>query len=302
MKKMTVEQIEKKKNYIREQLEYKTGIYATLFIRTYNFILNCCHNNNQNWCFGKDVNDRVVAKYAYAATEYGNADHMGSSIINNIKQELSAMGYISFRLVDGAWRIYIKSDLDFLDCSLEYWITETNKNLNKEISDKKKLKDIYNHLCKHGINIYAFNRRCWKCGNITTIYTYYIDIQIKHELGSAYSMSNPNIVSGDAFDNFFKTNPKPNCFSEIGIGTITKIELILAKKIKTITKKYTQTMDKTYYMNICQHCQVAQGINFTVFHPTELESLSDNEIAQMKKFTISVAECDLKEEDLVEFM
>ena len=124
MKKMTTEQIENKKRYINEQLLSGIGNYSTLFIRTYYYILCCCRKNQQNWCYGKEAGDNKVARYAYAAVRDGYSDHMGNEIIYKIKQELSAMGYISFKLVDDTWRIYINRDLDFLAGKIEDFITD----------------------------------------------------------------------------------------------------------------------------------------------------------------------------------
>ena len=126
MKTMTPDQIANKKDYIRKQLSSGNGNYATLFIRTYYYILSCCRKNKQDWCYGSEANDTKVARYAYAAIGDGRPDHIGRDIIDRIKQELRAMGYITFKLVDDTWRIYVNRNLDFLDCDIEDLISDAS--------------------------------------------------------------------------------------------------------------------------------------------------------------------------------
>jgi len=119
---MTKEKIESKKEYIRNQLKNKNGIYSTLFVRTYYYILNCCRKNQANWCYAYSATDYIVARFAYAVVRDGRMDHMGCDIISRIKKCLSDMGYIELKKVDDIWRIYVIKELDFLDEPIENYI------------------------------------------------------------------------------------------------------------------------------------------------------------------------------------
>ncbi len=61
-------------------------------------------------------------------------------------------------------------------------------------------------------------------------------------------------------------------------------------------------MQKAYYMNLCKHCKATQGVNFTVFHPTEIDSLSNNELNKKIVFKLFPQECCLCEDDLIRFI
>ena len=276
---MTEEQIERKKQYIREQLENKSGIYATLFIRTFYYIASCCRENKTNWCYGYNATDSAIAKYAYATVRGGRVDHMGSGIVKKIKQELTQMGYLAFKEIDNTWRIYVLNELDFLAKPIEDYI-EGNKVIN--LGKDKKLSEIYQYLSKNGVDVYAYTRQCWCCGRDTTIYSYYLDVQIKNALGASYVK-------------------KIDYFSNLGLGYIDKLDNEIMNRVKTVTKAYSKTMERAYVLNTCSHCGAIQGINFTVFRPEELMKLSKEQLIAKREFTIALNECNLTKEDIATY-
>ncbi len=119
---MTKEKIESKKEYIRNQLENKNGIYSILLVRSFYYILDCCRKNQADWCYSYNATDYVVARFAYAAVRDGRMDHMGRDIIGRIKKTLIDMGYLAFKKVDDKWRIYVIKELDFLDKPIEEYV------------------------------------------------------------------------------------------------------------------------------------------------------------------------------------
>lgn len=302
MKRMTQEQIDRQKAYFKQQIAVPTGKYTDFVIRTYYYILQCCRREMRNWCYGKEVSDRNLAKFAYQNVYNGRVDHMGGEIVGKIKELLCAMGYIAFKKEDEQWRIYLKKELDFLPCSIDEYMVRKTEKLTCEKSDKTN--EIVQYLVKEGIKIYQFHRICWKCGAATPIYSYYLDVQIRNEMNSRYLLKDRdlNCAFNDVSTDFLDSRARMQLFSEIGIGVIEKIDRCLADKIPTIGERYSKTMDKSYFMNICEECRSVQGINFTVYHPKEIENLGYDELKKACFFKIYPQECGLNKDDISRFV
>lgn len=302
MKPMSQEQIEEKKDYFRKQIACPTGNYTDFVIRTYYYILQCCRKDGRGWCYGREASDRKIAVFSYQNAYNGRVDHMGGDVIDRIKQVLQGMGYISFKKDNEEWKIYIQKDLDFLPCPIDEYIARKTENKQQEKADKAN--EIFEYLVRDGIKVFRYDRACWSCGKRTPIFSYYLDVQIKNELPSRCLLKDRalNTVQNRRFDNVLDAWTQSQSFSEIGIGVLEKIDSRLAAKINTVEKKYSGTMQKSYFMNICENCGAKQGMNFTVYHPQEIEYSSYDELKKYCVFKIFPNECGLTKEDILAFI
>lgn len=102
-------------------------------------------------------------------------------------------------------------------------------------------------ILKNGVNIYKWEKECWKCRDITPIYSYYLTYQL-YDLDELFSFG----------------------FEEVGIGDIEYFDNILMSNIDTIKQKYSKTLETTYVANTCIHCGALQGRNYVVKDPHEI--------------------------------
>ena len=105
---------------------------------------------------------------------------------------------------------------------------------------------VYEFIRKYGINIYQWQKQCWKCQQETLVYSYYL----------YYDLSE--------LDPFF------SAFHGIGVGDISSIDHLLSLNVPTVKTKYSQTLNKYYMANVCQYCGVIQGHYYVVTDPHEI--------------------------------
>ena len=98
-----------------------------------------------------------------------------------------------------------------------------------------------------GVNIYKWDKACWKCNKVTPVYSYYLSKQLAN-------------LEGFPAD----------CFGTIGLGDILSIDELLEKDIPTIRKRYSKTVGYSYTANSCVHCGAIQGRNYVVDDPHEI--------------------------------
>jgi hypothetical protein len=99
----------------------------------------------------------------------------------------------------------------------------------------------------YGINIYRWEKVCWKCGKKTKVYSYFLN----YDLGDS-----------DDILNFH--------YGAIGLGDIEYVDRILQKEISTIDLCYSNTTRSQYVANKCEHCGALQGHNYVVDDPHEI--------------------------------
>ena len=107
----------------------------------------------------------------------------------------------------------------------------------------------------YGINIYKWEKECWKCKKLTPVYSYYLN----YDLGE--------------FDVFFR--PVNNGDSiligdEVGLGDLPYVDNILSQKIPSIKLKYSRTTNSNSISNTCIYCGSLQGRNYVVDDPHEI--------------------------------
>ncbi|QSX05942.1 hypothetical protein JYG23_00290 [Sedimentibacter sp. zth1] len=88
---------------------------------------------------------------------------------------------------------------------------------------------IYNFIKNNGINLYSWERECWKCHKKTTVMSYFIDYDIEQ--------ASESIDLNTSF---------------IGIGYLPSVDNYLAKTYKNIELKYSKSSDCEY---VCVFCK-----------------------------------------------
>ena len=127
-------------------------------------------------------------------------------------------------------------------------IFDEYENYNKILSDIQ------------NINVYKFDRKCWKCNNNTPIITY--SYRINYET---------------------KT-----------IGSINKIDILLLNKYPIIKIKYSNTMKEEVIANVCINCGELQG-NYYIW-----DELIDDivDCLDLNQYLIDTINIKLSPEDL----
>lgn len=99
----------------------------------------------------------------------------------------------------------------------------------------------------HGIKIYRWYKKCYKCGKMIPVYSYYLNYDLEW------------------YDDLIFTE-----FGEVGLGDIKYVDKILSAKIPTIQPCYSYTTDTKYMANTCENCGALQGRNYVVDDPDEI--------------------------------
>ena len=132
----------------------------------------------------------------------------------------------------------------------------------------------------YGLNIYKWGKKCWKCGSITPVYSYYPMCDFM-ELDETLA----------------------TIAQEQGIGDIKYLDELLMKEYPTIKVKYSATLKMKYPANTCVYCKSLQGRNYVVDDPHEIyDELYDfDPLKSMEKYLVGNYKCkdiDLIKEDV----
>lgn len=106
---------------------------------------------------------------------------------------------------------------------------------------------VLKYLQIYGLNIYRWEKECYRCGKKTPVYSYYLDYDLA-DLDELFSLAGPNV----------------------GLGDLSYVDEILSKKIPTIQMRYSKTTHSKYMANTCEHCGALQGRNYVVDDPHEI--------------------------------
>lgn len=129
----------------------------------------------------------------------------------------------------------------------------------KEYKYDKHNIELFNEDVSDDFVIYKFNRKCYKCGKETTIYTYLkfdngedlIYPWDKHRLNREKSMESEFIHMFHEEIEMYPINI---------IGSDERLDEIMLKKFPDkIKEEYSSTQKRIYPMNICKHCGTKQG-------------------------------------------
>lgn len=129
---------------------------------------------------------------------------------------------------------------------------------------------VFEFLRNRGVDIFCWDKECYKCHKNTKVYSYYLYYELE-ELDPIFS-----ILSG------------------IGLGDILWVDNLLTKKIKTIKQCFSKTTKSAYIANTCEHCGALQGRNYVVDDPHEIfqELFHDHSMEKYLHQTITVNEND----------
>lgn len=134
---------------------------------------------------------------------------------------------------------------------------------------------VLEYICTNGLNIYKWDKVCWKCGKTTSIYSYYPVCD--------FTTINPTLAE--------------LYFRGIGIGDIEYFDKILMNNYPTIQMKYSNTIRMKYVANTCTYCKALQGRNYVVEDPHEIfnEIYSKDPYKDMDKYKIDNYICSKKD-------
>lgn len=106
---------------------------------------------------------------------------------------------------------------------------------------------VLKYIQKYGLNIYRWEKECYKCKKKTPVYSYYLDYDLA-DLDELFSMAGRTV----------------------GLGDLSYVDELLAKQIPTIQLRYSNTTKSKYMANTCEHCGALQGRNYVVDDPHEI--------------------------------
>lgn len=124
---------------------------------------------------------------------------------------------------------------------------------------------------KYGVNIYKWERKCFKCGKITPVYSYFINFDYAYGVAT-YMM---------------------------GLGDINCIDSHLASMIDSIRYVYSHESQRSYYANTCIHCKAIQGYRYVVDDPHEIiHDRCNNNLSKYFAFNIRINDREKLYQDL----
>ncbi|XZM35158.1 hypothetical protein ACSXAY_19015 (plasmid) [Clostridium perfringens] len=145
-----------------------------------------------------------------------------------------------------------------------YSISEIKGKVKIKFSESGKdywyLKDNVDIIEKNQLIIYSFNKKCFKCGNNTKIYTYIIYDNTTESLKFPWDKKRLNNLKTSE-QSFLHIEYEKIEFYPIGvIGSNENLDNILLKEYpKSIKKLYSATQKRKYPMNVCEECGAKQG-------------------------------------------
>lgn len=109
--------------------------------------------------------------------------------------------------------------------------------------------------------IYQFKKRCFKCKKNTLVYTY-----IKFDDGTdedvVYPWDKERLLSNQHIFQHIQ-DPSIEYYGLKVIGDDERLDKFLLEKFpERIQTKYSKTLNRSYPMNLCEHCGSIQGWNF----------------------------------------
>ena len=120
-------------------------------------------------------------------------------------------------------------------------------NFPKCKETKKIYQLVLDYIKNNGINIYKWEKNCWKCKQNTSVFSYFLTYELQF------------------IDEYFNM-----AFGTIGLGDIFYVDKLLSEHIPTIKRMYSNTTKSYSIANTCEHCGALQGRNFVVDDPHEI--------------------------------
>lgn len=121
---------------------------------------------------------------------------------------------------------------------------------------------------ENGVNIYSWQKQCWKCGKDIPVYTYFLNCDLQ-KLSSLF-----------------------NDIQNVGIGDFKYLDKVLEKKYSSVKIQYSRTVKTKYMANNCVYCKSIQGRNYVVEDPHEImnDLYDEKPYVAMQKHTVGKIE------------
>lgn len=124
-------------------------------------------------------------------------------------------------------------------------------------------------ICEFGVNVYSWEKTCYKCHQTTTVYSYYL----MHDLGQFI--------------------PPLKRAVELGLGDILQLDRLIARQFWSIAP-FQRKQSGTYMANKCQCCGALQGHSFVVEDPDNEDIWDglnrDGDMSEYLAVTVEVTE------------
>lgn len=181
----------------------------------------------------------------------------------------------------------VKNVLSCKSCSGEYTLRDGKygpffgcSNFPKCKSTAKILDVIYDYFSIMGVNIYRWEKECWKCKKVTYVYSYYLNYELR------------------AVNDFLEGT------CTMGLGDLKSLDKVLMDTIPTIKSKFSKTLNSNDIANTCSHCGSLQGNYFVVTDPHEIlnELMISYTMDQYLYKNIDIKDIDGFKNDLSEFL
>jgi hypothetical protein len=114
-----------------------------------------------------------------------------------------------------------------------------------------------------GLVIYQYEKQCWKCGRTTDIITYIVYESDRTNLVYPWNKSRLNEEMSIERTMAHMKDSSIEWYPLLVVGNDEKFdEVLMGMFPEKIKIKYSRTMEKSYPMNVCRHCEAIQGQNY----------------------------------------
>ena len=136
---------------------------------------------------------------------------------------------------------------------------------------------ILNFIKLNGLNLFAWDKECWKCNNQTKVYSYFLFYELE------------------------ELHPMFRCCGGMGLGDIGAFDNIVMQKYPTIKNQFSHTTKSNCIANSCQKCGALQGYYHVVTDPHEIwNDLAHNHT--MDKYCIENIKADNFDEAFINYL
>lgn len=170
-----------------------------------------------------------------------------------------------------------KTNINCLECKNGYYVLRKGPYNNfygcsefPRCQGTKSVTDfIYLFLLQNGLNLYEEKIYCWKCGKEISVFSYFLDLDLK--------LYNVPIPTFDALE-------------AVRLGMIEEIDTYLSKKYSTLKHRFSKKAGFSYMANICPHCNNIQGAQMALgkVYNSLLKDLEENNLESKIKEKILI--------------
>lgn len=230
--------------------------------------------------------NQQAMNYKYNLNAKEQIIQMQNNDIANIKSQLSQLQNNYREMLAVKDSILKEQNLLLQQCRVISMSQQEDNNETISISETDSMDftdKCYQAFAKNGIEIYKWQKPCWKCKKEISIISYYL-----------YYYANKLL------DSEIPARVLP---FEVGLGYVDIIDSYLSKKYPTIKVIYSKTSKQRYMANVCEHCGATQGKNYIVDDPHKIHNdlLSKNGMDKYIFEVICIQDLGLSKDDLSPF-